>query len=363
MLPLSPRIFIASGLLALAADPAAVTETPAPCEVHRLLIADLTGDNQPEIVTGCNRSLAVYRPVGRARLQLLSQTETRGNVTELVAGKFDADAHPDVAFADHDTFGLWLLRGDGQGGLAPLGLTRVQRTGRPHVHGLLAGDWNRDGRLDTLHFNVNAGAVPLSGDGRGEQSPGSLIPIHSPNNPVAADLNGDGHLDFAVASVQNKSVAVFLGDARGGFSPAPGSPIRVADRPYYVAAGDLNGDGRLDLAVTHDDTDLLTVLYGSGGGAFESPHEIHLGDSGFGVRILDLNRDGRMDIAAANGRQYFWIPQTASHRLGPVQRIPHAQTHNWTFAAGDLDGDSFPDLVSYISTTHSLTVHWSPGRP
>ena len=58
------------------------------------------------------------------------------------------------------------------------------------------------------------------------------------------DVNGDGKLDIVTPNVGSDNVSVLLGDGRGGFTNAPGSPYGAASRPYYIAIGDVSGDGK-----------------------------------------------------------------------------------------------------------------------
>jgi hypothetical protein len=93
-------------------------------------------------------------------------------------------------------------------------------------------------------------------------------------NPIPlalGDLNGDGRLDLAVANygdplLGDGTISVFLGDGDGTFSAATPYPTGAAG-PQAVAIGDLNGDGRLDLAVAHA-TNRISVLLGNVGGGF-----------------------------------------------------------------------------------------------
>ena len=56
--------------------------------------------------------------------------------------------------------------------------------------------------------------------------------------------------------------------AAGGFAAAPGSPVSVGTNPYSVAIGDLNADGRPDLAVANLNSNNVSVLLGNGAGGF-----------------------------------------------------------------------------------------------
>ena len=67
---------------------------------------------------------------------------------------------------------------------------------------------------------------------------------------VAGDLNGDGRADVAVVNGTSSNVSVFLRQLPGGFAQEAGSPFAVAAGPNHAALADFNADGLPDLAVS-----------------------------------------------------------------------------------------------------------------
>ena len=73
----------------------------------------------------------------------------------------------------------------------------------------------------------------------------------------------------------------------------------VGSHPYSCALGDLNGDGKQDIAVANNSSKNISVLAGNGDGTFGTKTDYDVGLSAYGVAITDLNGDSKLDIVAA----------------------------------------------------------------
>ena len=82
----------------------------------------------------------------------------------------------------------------------------------------------------------------------------------NPRSVAIGDLNRDGKPDLAVADVTN-SVSVLLGTGTGTFGAATNFPVVVGSSPFSVAIGDLNGDGKPDLAVANYLSNNVSILF------------------------------------------------------------------------------------------------------
>src|SRR5260370_42667476 len=129
-------------------------------------------------------------------------------------------------------------------------------------------DVNQDGIPDILVTNADGGTVTvLLGDGEGrfrEVSGSPFAAGHLPNDIAIADMNGDGHPDLVIPDHQSPYITILLGDGKGGFRPAPGSPVDVHSNPHPhgVAVADFDGDGKPDVVTDSWGENKIELLLG-----------------------------------------------------------------------------------------------------
>jgi VCBS repeat protein/putative Ig domain-containing protein/FG-GAP repeat protein len=168
---------------------------------------------------------------------------------------------------------------------------------------------------------------------------------------AVGDLNGDGRLDMAAVNIGSNSVSVLSGNGDGTFGETRDYPAGIM--PISAAVGDLNGDGWLDLAVANSGSNSVSILVGGGGG-FGDKTDYATGAGPRSVAVADLNGDGRLDLAVTN------VASTVSVLLGNGDGTFGTKMEYGTeigpgpLAVGDLSGDGRLDLV--VANPNSSTV-------
>jgi hypothetical protein len=175
-----------------------------------------------------------------------------------------------------------------------------------------------------------------------------------PESVAAADLNGDGKPDLAVANERSDEVSVLLNLGNGTFTPAVN--YTVGSSPISIAAADLDGDGKPDLAVANSEDASVSVLLNLGDGTFAPPAYYAVGSNPYSVAAADFNGDGNPELAVANwnsnGTVSLLVNQGDGTFAPPVYYA--AGSGSRSVAAADLNGDGKPDLV--VANWNSVIV-------
>lgn len=348
--------------------------TPAPgfplnigSRPNDIAVADLNKDGRLDLVT-CNVEDTVTVLLGNGKGGF---TPAPGSPIKMAAhliaiGDVNNDRNPDLALTHHDSFGVEVLlgAGDGKFARAPGSPFIAHQGSKPHNHGLALSDLNSDGKLDITTSNQDDNSISvLLGNGRSNFTPAVGSPFavgRAPYPHVVGDVNRDGNLDIVTPNVGSNNVTVLLGNGRGDFKAAANSPYAVANRPYYIAIGDVSGDGHPDLITTHDDINLITTLLGDGRGGFTaSPTStFDVGQRAYKLITADVTGDARMELIIGTEASDSVAVLLGNERGGytPAAGSPYRVGKNPRVAIGDVNGDGKADIITANNGSGDITV-------
>lgn len=318
-------------------------------------VGDFNGDGRADIVYSVTNSVTgqdqVHLLLNQGGGSFSDQVPAgiSGEAGYLVVGDFNHDGHLDIAVQPETSFvslssvavSVFLGQGDGSFVAGP---TTVFETNAFQTYQFVVGDFDGDGNLDLA--GVNGDTEPghvmfLWGDGTGNFSPQQI------NGPMgftlaAGDINGDSIPDAIVAD-RFGILSVVLGQKGRNFPSAVSfTPTNSAN----LSAGDVNGDGKLDLLVPGYSTFSPGTLYlNEGGGNFQwvgSP-------SGQGTLLADLNNDGLAEMIGSDGTNILIWEGTGDPNFSgapiKIPPLPNVAFPQYVMQIADMDGDGRPDIV------------------
>jgi len=312
---------------------------------------------------------------------------------DVLAHDLDADGDLDLVSAnsggEHVAVFLQERRGsfgrlEGEAAGEPQQVLRVEEAPEPRA--LAATDLNADGRMDLIVAAVaperptadrlavflQDAAGRFGNNGRPQQVLGQAELVE-PRGLLALDLDGDGDSDLACTSAGTDLVFLFLQGGSGTFELFPLGSDATTRRPSGLAAGDVDGDGDLDLVVGNEG-DLVTragshvtLFLQEEPGVFQLDGHDPIGsptltDGPTFVALGDLDQDGQLELIAANsfGSTLTLFRQFAPGRFEalPYRVLSDVRAAKRTFAA-DLDGDGDPDLATAASGLNAVSVYFA----
>jgi uncharacterized protein (TIGR03437 family) len=237
----------------------------------------------------------------------------------ITSADFNKDGFQDLAIANSEPSTISIFLGNGKGSFSA-GPTVTLPTGCQAAY-LTTGNFTGAASPDILAICPLGGLVVLPNTGNGTF--GTPITTAVPGgawvgnllfgyiHPALADFNGDGHLDIALSVFDQVNFVgswyALLGKGDGTFHTPVQIPFQGAI-PLSVAAGDFNGDKKIDLVSSgYDDSGTLTFQFcaGNGDGTFQSPYSTTLfNTAGSMMTAVDVNGDGNLDVMIAGSALY-----------------------------------------------------------
>lgn len=291
------------------------------------------------------------RTVGDGSYQTAASYSGAASNADLTSGDFNGDGRADLAIVNGGlgagtTFSVYL--GNGDGSLQ----ARVAYTTGTGPGGILAADISGDGRSDLIVASSQGLNIHI-GNADGTFGPRTSYTSLTGYLAGVQDVSGDGQLDIVLTG---NSVVTLKGDGHGGFTQIASNYTEAGTGLIMAKLADLNNDGVQDLVGVAYDTNEVVVLNGIGNGTFAEAHRFDADNDLATSSIVagDINRDGKLDLAI--GEIDSSLNRYVSIRLGngdgTFSTFSSLSVNTPTLLTGgdsslltDMTGDGINDLV------------------
>ncbi|CAF3764261.1 unnamed protein product [Adineta steineri] len=391
---------------------------------YAVCVGDFNHDQQIDIAVanyGAN-NIGIFLGIGNGTF--MSQiTFSTGSSRPLwiAVGDMNNDKQLDIVVANYGTNDIGILFGDGLGNFAT---PKTFSTGYDSIpYSLVVSDLNNDGKLDIIvanHGTNNIGILAGQGNGTfeiqviistGYESQPYSVAVYDLNNDtymdivvacsglntidvllgfgngsftipykystnnnsfplslVIGDFDNDNQLDIGVANYQNESVGMFFGYGNGFFTDQMiFFSVTYNFNPYSIAAGDFNGDNRLDIAVVNYDYNYVDIVLTYRNYTFlnQNTYSTGINSGPSSISVADLNNDEQLDIVVANfGTNNIGIFLGYSNSTFSNQ-ITYSTGDNSqpnSVIIGDYNNDKQLDIVVANYGTNNIGIFFSYGN-
>lgn len=277
---------------------------PSTTGASAVAVADMDGDRQPDVVVGTSDgTLFTLEADGSGGFTKRRASVLAGRLTALTVADVDGDQRPDalVGLSPPATSSqVVVLHGSGDGTFAAPTTLTAHDEGYP-VRSIAVGDVDGDGRQDLVVAARQI--IVFLGQPDGSFVRGDTLDVGFATHVVVGDFNRDNRQDIAAALIGN--VLVLLGRGGGHFLGV--QSLEAFGHPAGLLALDVDGDHVADLVTigetTSSTTNTVAILLGQDNGRFSDAQLFAAGEVEAGPGVLaasDLNGDGRPDLAIAN---------------------------------------------------------------
>ncbi len=381
------------------ADMAAKVDFATRTNPYAVAFADLDGDGKPDmvVVNYSTNSISVFKntsikgSITANSFAAAIDFNTDANPTAIAIADLDADGKPDLVVTNSGSATVTVFHNNCISGniTANSFAAAVQFATGTNPSSLAIADLDGDGKPEIVVANYNDNTVSVfhNTSSIGSINTGSFnskIDFATgllPTSAAIADMDGDGKLDLVITNGRSYTFSVLRNTSTSGSINSSSFAAKVdfatAALPYSVALGDLDGDGKLDIAIANESNNTVSVFRNTSNignitaSSFAGKVDFTTGDLPFSVAIADIDGDGKPDMVVANSDsanvsvfRNKCIPGAISSNSFAAKVGFKAGNAPYSAAVADIDGDGKPDIAvaNYNSNTISV-LHNIPTFP
>ena len=293
---------------------------------------------------------------------------TGSNPRSVAIGDMDGDGKPDLAVLNTSSNTASIFKNTGSGGTVSFAAKVDYPTGNT-PYNVAIGDIDGDGKPDLTVTNSGSGTISIFKN----TSTGSAISFaakldyptgSTPFGVVIGDVDGDGKPDIAVTNYNSNSISILKNTTTGGtISFAAKEDYATGSTPYGIAIGDVNGDDKADLAVANYSSYTVSVFRNTGSSgtvSFAAKLDYPTGNTPYSIAIGDIDSDGKSDLVVANSSSNTVSVLKNTGSSGTVSFAAKTDfptgTTPYSVAINDLDGDGKPDLATANYSSNTISI-------
>ncbi|WP_175517000.1 FG-GAP-like repeat-containing protein [Planctomicrobium piriforme] len=350
-------------------------------------VGDFNGDGKIDILVGHNTTNAISillntTASGSSTASFATKQDlpVEGRPSMVTVGDFNGDGKPDVAAATlygGDVAVMLNVTPTNSTTISFLSAQRFSVGLSPFMARTV--DMNQDGKLDIVTLsNPDKIAILLNTTPQGATTPTFAAvqtftgPANGPRSLAIDDFNGDGKPDVASSSNYGKVTSVLLSTTVAGSSTmsfAPKVDLPVGHLAHQADAGDLNGDGKPDLAVAgFNDMNVTVFTNTAATGAtvpsFADPIVLSTAKRPEGIALVDVTNDGKLDIVVTqhtDAGQTIIVFRNTTNGIGGTPTFDTGTSfgvaaHPSYIVSADFNADGLPDLAVANNWGNNVSV-------
>jgi hypothetical protein len=346
---------------------------------YKISMNDLDGDGRTDlaVTNRTSHTVSIFRNTstgpGNVTYAAKIDFQTGLNPRGISTGDFDGDGKADLVLTNYGSNTVSVFRNTSTGPGNINFAIKVDFITGTFPDQVSIGDLDQDGKIDLAVANTNSNSVSVFRNvstGPGDINYDTKVDFTTGTMPYEVsigDLDGDGKADLVVENSGSNTLSVFRNTSTGPGNINYGAKVDFTTGvlPFGLSIGDLDGDGKTDLAVVNETDNTVSIFRntstGPGNIGYAAKTDFTTGSTPYQVSISDIDGDGKVDLAVTNSTSSTLAilrnTSTGPGNISYAVKVDFATgSTNFGLFSGDLDGDGKSDLALINFSSNTVSV-------